>query len=514
MRIAFRVDAALAIGTGHVMRCLTLAHELREQGANCLFICRQHQGHLAQLIEQRGFLCHLLALSETPYLSQADDVAHAAWLGASWQQDAQQTLALLAEPVDWLVIDHYAIDARWQTLVKAGYQRLLVIDDLADRKHLADVLLDQTYGRQVADYQSLVPKQCQLLLGSGYALLRAEFVKWRDASLKRRKLQTSIQSILISMGGVDAHNHSAKILESINQLDLPKTLNLTVVLGSTAPHLQEVQHLVSTMNYSTQVLTDVDNMAELMANADLAIGAAGSTTWERACLGLPSLLFCLADNQRPSIEAVATQGGAWFIREVNQLDYALGVLFSMPERLAQMQRLASQLTNGLGVHKVSSLLLHTPLTLIPVSLEDSQTLFEWRNHPSIRSVSLQQAALQFEDHQQWVASSLGNPNRVMWMAYFGDTKVGMIRFDRSHQLSQEGEVSLYLAPNQQGKGLGKQLLIAGEQAVVRHWPNIELIKAQVLANNQASVNLFTHAQYQATLYTFQKQVNYESLHSH
>jgi UDP-2,4-diacetamido-2,4,6-trideoxy-beta-L-altropyranose hydrolase len=514
MRIAFRVDAALAIGTGHVMRCLTLAHELHEQGANCVFICRQHQGHLAQLIEQRGFLCYLLALSETPYLPQSEDLAHAAWLGASWQQDAEQTLALLAEPVDWLVVDHYAIDARWQASVKAGYQRLLVIDDLADREHLADVLLDQTYGRQIADYQSLVPKQCQLLLGSTYALLRPEFAQWRDASLNRRKVQRDIRNILISMGGVDAHNHSAKILEIINQLDLPKTLKLTVVLGSTAPHLQKVQRLASTLNYPTKVLTDVDNMAELMANADLAIGAAGSTTWERSCLGLPSLLFCLAGNQRPSVEAVSNQGAAWFIRDVKQLSYALVLLSIMPERLAQMQILASQLTQGLGAVKVTQWLLQMPLTLIPVSLEDSQTLFEWRNHPSIRSVSLQQEALQFEAHQQWVASSLVNPNRVMWMAYCGDSKIGMIRFDRSHELSREAEVSLYLAPNQQGKGLGKQLLTAGEQAVVRHWPNIERIKAQVLATNRASVNLFTHAQYQANLYAFQKQVSYEPFYSH
>ncbi len=514
MRIAFRVDAALAIGTGHVMRCLTLAHELCEQGADCVFICRQHQGHLAQLIEQKGFVCKLLSLFETPYSPQPDDVAHAAWLGASWQQDAQQTLALLAEPVDWLVVDHYAIDARWQASVKAGYQRLLVIDDLADREHLADVLLDQTYGRQVADYQSLVPQQCQLLLGSTYALLRPEFAQWREASLKRRKLQTSIQNILISMGGVDAQNHTSQILVAINSLNLPKPLHLTVVLGSNAPHLQKVQALASTLNYPTRVLTRVDNMAELMANADLAIGAAGSTTWERACLGLPSLLFCLAENQRPSIEAVSSQGAAWFMRDINQLGAALTLLTSMSEVLAQMQKLASQLTQGLGAVKVAQKLQQKPLTLIPVSLEDSQMLFEWRNHPAIRSVSLHQDALQFEAHQQWLASSLDNPNRVMWMAYCGDSKIGMIRFDRSHKLSREAEVSLYLAPNQQGKGLGKQLLTAGEQAILRQWSNIERIKAQVLATNQASVNLFTHAQYQANLVAFQKQVSYEPFYSH
>lgn len=514
MRIAFRVDAALAIGTGHVMRCLTLAHELREQGANCVFICRAHQGHLAQLIEQKGFACKLLPLSETPYLPQAEDVPHAAWLGTSWQQDAQQTLALLAKPVDWLVVDHYAIDARWQASVKPGYERLLVIDDLADRAHIADVLLDQTYGRQVADYQSLVPQQCQLLLGSTYALLRPEFAQWRDASLNRRKVQTSIQNILISLGGVDAHNHTAQILAVINQQDLPTPIQLTVVLGSTAPHLQKVQRLASILNYPTKVLTDVDNMAALMANADLAIGAAGSTTWERACLGLPSLLFCLADNQRPGVEAVSNQGAAWFIREVNQLGYALNLLSNMPERLAQMQILASQLTQGLGVVKVTQWLLHTPITLIPVSLEDSQTLFEWRNHPSIRSVSLHQEVLQFEAHQQWVASSLVNPNRIMWMAYYGNAKAGMIRFDRQYESSTEVEVSLFLAPNQQGKGLGKQLLTEGEQAIVRHWPNIEWIKAQVLATNPSSVNLFTQAQYQASLYAFQKQVSYESIYSH
>lgn len=504
--IAFRVDASLDIGTGHVMRCLTLADALASQEANCVFICREHLGHLADVIRQKGYICHLLPAPIEPFISQETDLVHADWLGVSWQEDAEETQVLLTQSVDWLVVDHYALDTRWQSQLKPCYHRLMVIDDLADRQHCSDVLLDQTFGRQASDYQALVPESCQLLLGSGYALLRPEFAQWREASLNCRRHQTKIQNILISMGGVDAHNHTAQILEAINPLSLPENLQLTVVLGSTAPHLQSVQTLAKTLNYSTQVLSGVSNMAELMINADLAIGAAGSTTWERACLGLPSLLFCLAENQRTGIEAVAKQGSAWFVRDMNKLASALQVLFAMPERIAQMQTLASQLTDGRGVEKVTRLLLQPVLTLRPVTLEDSQTLFAWRNHPSIRAVSLQKDELVFEQHHRWLSASLQNSNRVMWIACMGDTEVGMIRFDRTNEASQEVEVSLYLAPDQMGKGLGGKLLEAGEQKLLSVWEGIERIVAQVLPSNKASMKLFAKAQYQQAVQTFYKQV--------
>jgi len=514
MRVAFRVDASIAMGTGHVMRCLTLADHLVRKGVHCVFICREHAGHLAEWIRHKGFDCHLLPKPDSLFVPLSDDLAHAAWLGASWQEDAEQTRAFLEAPVDWLVVDHYAIDARWQVQVASVYARLMVIDDLADRPQRADLLLDQTFARRLEDYQSLVPSHCQLLLGSAYALLRPEFAQWRDISLLNRGKSSATHSLLISMGGVDADNMTASVLTVINQLCVSSSLELTVVLGETSPHSHSVQQLAESMRYPTRLLVGVNNMAELMAHADLAIGAAGSTTWERACLGVPSLLFCLADNQRSGVEAVAQQGAAWFLRNPEDLALVLPLLLSMPERLAQMGQFASQLTDGQGVHKVARALLQTRIELQSVTLDDSETLFAWRNHPSIRSVSLQQQELEFEAHHHWLQSSLMNGNRLMWMAYSGDVALGMIRFDRTDVLSQEAEVSLYLAPEQQAKGLGRKLLALGEQAMLSQWTHMTQIRAQVLANNMASMHLFTHAHYQARMHVFYKQVTHEPSHSH
>ncbi len=365
MNIVFRADASLEIGSGHVMRCLTLAEALKQQGHQCHFICREHPGHLGELIEQKGFILYLLPLPLAPSAPSAiekdsnqDNLlpTHGAWLGVHWRQDAHESLTILESiKPQWLVLDHYALDQHWQNACCSGYQKLTVIDDLADRKHRCHLLVDQTYGRKSEDYQSLVPKESQLLVGAAYALLRPEFSSWRAASLQRRKVP-SLKNILVNMGGVDKDNVTGEVLDAIKNSLLDNNCNITIVMGSTAPHIKQIKALAAELSQPNQVLSGVSNMAELMSQADLAIGAAGSTAWERCCLGLPTLMIILAENQKLIARALTEAEATWSLENTDnlssQVEYFLNTL-SLNE-LQQKSIHAQAITDGQGIKKLLS----------------------------------------------------------------------------------------------------------------------------------------------------------------
>ncbi len=344
MNIVFRADASVQMGIGHIMRCLTLADAFRQNGDTVHFICRQLDGHMIETIEDKKY--PVFALD--------------AFTSDSALKDIQTEDARACRPIiekirpDWLIVDHYALDIQWHRLLKPLCKKLMVIDDLADREHLCDVLLDQTYQRQESDYAALVPASCKILAGSQYALLRPEFYQLRDKSLKRR-LSPRLNNMLISLGGTDSENVTGQVLHALQQCVLPSTLTITVVLGPTAPHLNTVQTLADTMPNATHVKVNVQNMAELMSDSDIAIGAAGTTTWERCCLGLPTITLVLADNQRMIAELLAKEQVIWLVKKEN-LVQNLSHIFSglMPDALAAKSRKAMQMTDGLGVNRVIS----------------------------------------------------------------------------------------------------------------------------------------------------------------
>lgn len=351
MHVVFRTDASIEIGTGHVMRCLTLANALKAKGVTCEFVCRLHKGNLVDFITDSGFLVH--ALPEGPV---APSATHADWLGTSWQQDAAQTQAALnhAKP-DWLIVDHYALDAHWETAMHAHCGRKMVIDDLADRPHECDLLLDQNLGRQKADYAALVNSDCHLLIGPSFALLRPEFAALRAQSLSRRR-DTGMQNILITMGGVDQNNVTNKVLEALKACALPEDMRLTVVMGLHAPWLAAIREEAKAMPWQTEVKVNVSNMAQLMANSDLAIGAAGSTSWERCCLGLPSITLVLAENQRKIASKLSELGAAYLVQSEQEIPSAAVELFANLEKIQGLSDFSSQLVDGFGLQRVQEAL--------------------------------------------------------------------------------------------------------------------------------------------------------------
>jgi len=365
MKVAFRADASLQIGTGHVMRCLTLADALAARSADCQFICRAHEGNLIDFIRGKGYVAHALPITHevstgstaSDPAASAPDLAHAHWLGATQAQDAEACAPILAaQRPDWLIVDHYALDARWERALAPHYRKLMVIDDLADRPHACDLLLDQTFGRDAADYRPLVPADCRLLCGSQYALLRPEFAALRPYSLQRRA-RPALRELLITMGGVDKDNATGQVLQALRTCPLPADCRITVVMGATAPWLEEVRMQAQDMPWPTQVLVGVSDMAQLMADSDLAIGAAGATSWERCCLGLPTAMMVLAANQRHAARLLEQ------VNAVRMLDLAANLqkglaefingIFTSETLLAQLRDSASKVTDGKGCEHVA-----------------------------------------------------------------------------------------------------------------------------------------------------------------
>jgi UDP-2,4-diacetamido-2,4,6-trideoxy-beta-L-altropyranose hydrolase len=264
--------------------------------------------------------------------------------------DAQNTGQLMAqERFDWLVVDHYALDKKWEQYLRDHCDGIMVIDDLADRPHDCDILLDQNLGRSSKDYFNLLQTDTIQFIGPNFALLRPEFTQLRSQSLTRRA-QPELRHLLITMGGVDKDNVTGRVLRALNACQLPTDLHITVVMGAHAPHLADVKEISKLLSWDAEVVVGVDNMAQLMAESDLCIGAAGATSWERCYMGLPCLIIVLAPNQLTSAKALTKLQAARALDLsdlVGSLPKQMNELVS-PENLCKLTAASKEITNGQG----------------------------------------------------------------------------------------------------------------------------------------------------------------------
>lgn len=332
MNIAIRVDASVQLGSGHVMRCLTLAERLHRKGATVVFVCRDEEGSLCDFIASMNYVVHRLRTEDHLEVNV----------------DAEQTINALQQdsPLDWLIVDHYGLDRRWETALRVIARQLMVIDDLADRQHGCDLLLDQNfYWNMESRYDRLVPYGCQKFLGPRHALLREEF---NEARRTLRQRDGTIRSLLVFFGGADPDNETAKALIGLRQLHRDDLVT-DVVVGSQNPHKEDIERICQTIP-RTHFHCQVCNMVTLMAKADLAMGAGGATTWERCFLGLPSITVVTADNQLQTTLDIAQTGAIWYLgrsRDLCAEDYARAVAEAMAdgEEMKRKSVVAMQLVN-------------------------------------------------------------------------------------------------------------------------------------------------------------------------
>lgn len=363
MDIVIRTDASSRIGSGHVTRCLTLANKLKHETATITFVCRDLSGGLSDFIVSKGYAVHRFQLADPERdLPEQIDV--------KWRDDAEKTISVLSDlklRPSWLIVDHYGLDKNWETELRPHVDRIMVIDDLANRPHDCDLLLDQNYYLDPdACYENLVPARCRKFLGPRYALLRQEFIEARQHLRERDGV---IRRILIFFGGSDPTNETLKAIEGIKSLALDD-IQIDVVVGCLNVHKDQIQNACASMR-NTRFLCQVDNMAWLMADADLALGAGGSSAWERCLLGLPTVTVVTADNQLRTTVALATSGAIWFLGksgEISANDFARSIRMVMldPKRVREISRQALEIMTSFSYgndDKVLKKILNAPSAL-------------------------------------------------------------------------------------------------------------------------------------------------------
>ncbi len=340
-----------------MMRCLTLAEVLHENGATVTFISRKHTGNLNHLIFKKGFQVLKLPQPESSEdetnkePTNRDD--YQAWLGVAEDEDADETIrAIEPDQPDWLIVDHYSLGENWEKQLRPYIKNIMVIDDLADRKHDCDLLLNQNYSKNSTEhYQDMLPQSAALFLGPKYALLRNEYAEVRKTLRKRNG---NIERFLIFFGASDTENLTALAIEALSSPAL-ESIFLDVVIGVNHPNSDEIRAQCETRGQA-QFHTALPHLADLMAKADLCIGAGGSTTWERLCLGLPTIVVSTAANQVSTSSALGEDGYVEYLGESSTLlsevlTQKVLQLASSPQKLVRQSVVGQELVDGMGVQR-------------------------------------------------------------------------------------------------------------------------------------------------------------------
>jgi UDP-2,4-diacetamido-2,4,6-trideoxy-beta-L-altropyranose hydrolase len=488
MKVVFRVDASLRIGTGHVMRCITLARWLRERGAEICFVCREHAGNLLPLLRSRGMPVTVL---RAPAASDAaDGDSHAAWLGVSQAVDATQTIEALGGAMpDWLVVDHYALDAQWERQLRAHVGRLMVIDDLADRCHDCDLLLDANFSLERGQrYADRVPAACRRLLGPWFALLQPEYGEYRR---KLRERSGCIGRVLVFFGGSDLQDMTAKTLEALSNPDLAH-LEVDVVLGADNARGEALARYAR-QRPRTTVHGPRPHLADLMARADVAIGAGGATTWERMCLGLPSVVVAIAKNQQGACEALEKEELIYYAGQSPDVSAARleQLLRSVIPCSAGMLAMAGRnriQVDGLGAARLVEAMHPSPThetRLRPARKDDMVAYYHWTNDPETRGNAIDTSPISWATHEAWFTARLLDADTRLFVFEAAGLAVGQIRFEMQGDTAR---ISYSLESFVRGRGWGTRLVALGmdsmrQTAPVRMW-------AQVKAGNDASSAVF------------------------
>lgn len=483
MIVAFRVDSSTEIGSGHVMRCLALAEALRDRAAEVTFVCRDHDGHLIDVIRARGFAVEVLAAPARE--------RDAAWgmLGVPVDQDARETLAVLPQDAGWLVVDHYGVAASWETAVRVCVPRILVMDDLADRRHDCDALVDPTYPGDPARYAGLVPEHARLLLGPRYAQMGAGYA---EAAARTAGRRPEPPRLFVFYGGTDAHDLTGRTLRAASRPGL-RDIPADVVLGATNPHRQEVEALAETRP-GTTVHAPQPALADLMSACSVAASAGGVTLWERLCVGLPGVVVSLADNQVPSCRALADAGLIDYLGPIEDaseeaIAAALMAVLDDAELTGATAERGQAVVDGLGAERVAEVLVPSAvqdLTVRPAEEADRGRYYAWANDPAVRRSALTTREITWDEHAQWFADRLASRDCHLFVLMAHGLPVGQARFD-----AVDGVARLDYSIDEavRGRGWG-QVLLARSVMALRDIGPVEVV-ADVREDNAASVATLT-----------------------
>lgn len=503
MNVAFRLDVSAVIGTGHLMRCISLAQSLQDVGARCHFVLRQLGLDMTGRIQASGFEVHELPPPDrVPTLN-----SHADWAGVDEIRDAAETAAVLASiQLDWIVVDHYSFSADWHSRVReATGARIVAIDDLGDRPMAVDVLVDHNYHPDhQAKYHGRLEVGATLLTGPTYALLSPSY-----ADAPRYAFHAEVRSLGIFVGGTDPSGASAQVLKICRRSGFAGPIE--IVSTSVNPNLSELRATCA-LTPDTFLTLDEPDLAHFFARHDLQIGAGGGATWERCCIGVPTIGLVLAANHMAVVPELDKLGVLRAARldsygepaDLPELAQVLAALLADADARRSLGERATLMVDGRGSQRVALSLSRDTLRLRPATIEDGPMLHRWRNHPAVRAVSRTRDPIPLGDHLDWLQRVLVADDRRLFVAEVGRLPVGCIRFDLL--AVDRVEASLYLDPALQGLGLGRRLLLGGERAMREHLGRDFTVDASVLAENTASRHLFEVCGYHGGPLQYQKTI--------
>ncbi len=471
--LLIRADASAATGTGHVMRCLALAQGWRQAGGDVVFAMAEATLALEQRLAEEH--CRISRVSAAP--GSRDD----------WK--ATRTL-MVAESPSWFVLDGYRFDSAYREAVRGAGPKCLVVDDIGGQDCFAsDLVLNQNV-HAAADLYSQRAPHTRLLLGPRYATLRREFAAYCDYV---REIPEKGKRILVTMGGSDPTDFTPRILPHLGER-LGNDVQIRVVVGGDASHASAVEAQASAFRGRVQVLRDVRNMAELMAWADLAIAAAGTTCWEMCCLGLPAIVVEAADNQRPLARKLDAMGVAVNAGPAQLVDCAglaerVREMVEDQERRSQMSHGARRLVDGRGTGRVLTF-MNSALRIRLAEARDYRMLWEWANDPVVRAASFSEEPIPWESHQQWFEQQLASAAaRIYIVENKAAEPVGQVRYQIE---ARRAKLSINLAPKLRGQGFGSKVLLLGIEELFNTAP-VETIDAYVKPANERSLELFRSA---------------------
>lgn len=485
--VDFRVDASAEMGSGHLMRCMTLAETLRERGASARFICREHRGHLISLLRERNLAVTVLpAPLRMEERNGGEDYAQ--WLGVSPDTDAKETIAALgSRKPAWLVVDHYALDSKWERLLRPHVGQLLAIDDLG-REHDCDLLVDQNHFAQPESrYRSLAPP-CRLLFGPRQAIIRPEYAKYRA---KGRIRNGTVERILVFFGGSDPHDLTGITVRALCDAEF-EHIGLDVIVGPNYPFKDELSALAA-QHSRIRLHGPRPHLADLMEQADLAIGAGGATTWERLCVGVPSIVISIAENQRPICESLAQAGLICYLGSHERVDEDLiraevHRCIERPDELAELSSRGRITVDGLGALRVAECVIPSSasaLRLRAASPTDALLFLDWVNDPAVRAQSFDSRPIVPSQHLRWFASKLASADSALKVLMAGTLAVGQIRFDRQ---GSAWHIDYSIDRLFRGRGWASRLVTLGMQEMLAR--GAAVFCAQVKESNPASAAVF------------------------
>lgn len=473
--LLIRADGNSQIGTGHVMRCLALAQAWQEAQDTAHFV-----------------LANPMPALEARLLAEGMPIYHITTPPGS-SGDAEQTVTLAQQiKTEWLIVDGYHFDTAYQQAVKAAGLRLLFIDDYGHANHYhADLVLNQNIYANESIYANR-KADTRLLLGPRYALLRCEFWPWRNW---RREIPAVARKVLVTLGGTDSDNVTRKVIQALSQIQL-EAWEAVVVVGGSNPHWDTLQAAVAHSTPAIRLERNVKEMPSLMAWADLAISAGGSTCLELAFMGLPNLILILADNQQLVAKGLDTVGVSINLGDAVNLApivlaQALTEMALAPEQRAVMARRGQELVDGFGAARiVREMQNHNKLALRPVQADDCHLIWEWVNDPATRANSFSTAPIPWERHRNWFMTKLADPQSRFYLALDSvAAPIGQIRYQIE---GQTAVVSVSLAPNQRGRGYSDQIIQLASQQIFENTA-VKLIHAYIKPDNVASIRAFTKA---------------------